>query len=386
MEDGSLQFKSSDFLSIGLELELQLINKNNHDLTPRAADFIRNFSDASFFSQIKPEITQSMLEINSSVHMHPNTLLAELKNIRESLLNTSQTLGIHVMGGGAHPFQMWHDRKIYPHPHYKNAEKKYGYLAKMFTVFGMHIHIGCPTGDDAIYLMNILLRYIPHFIALSASSPFSQGVDTGYDSSRSNVVKMFPLSGLPPAASNWDDFCSWMEKVKQLGIAENINNFYWDIRPKPEYGTIEIRACDTPLSIERAVEIAAYAQCLSRLILLERKYPFIYHDPLIFEYNRHQATYNGLHANFINPYTMHQGSLKEDILSTLSILQEHATQLNNQAYLSAISMLVHSEANDATILRNYFSRSSSLHSLVSHQSQLFAEEKIVMPRPLTVGA
>lgn len=370
-----MEFKSSAFLSLGLELELQLVNKNNHDLTARALEFISNFSAPEFNSQLHPEITQSMLEINSSIHSHPSTLKTELCIMREALLNTSSTLGLLIMGGGAHPFQMWHDRKIYPDPHYKRAEKNYGYLAKMFTVFGMHIHLGCTSANDAIYLMNALTRYIPHFIALSASSPFSQGVDTGYESSRSNVVKMFPLSGLAPSVSSWEDFSNWLVSVQKLRIVENINNFYWDIRPKPEFGTVEIRVCDTPLTIERAVQIAAYAQCLSRSILMDRESPFIHHDLLIYEYNRHQASFNGYSANFINPYTMESQSLKSDILSTLETLHSHACALGNQSYLSSLLDLVQNNHNDSKKLRDFFSENKSLHSLVEYQNRLFSNEE-----------
>jgi carboxylate-amine ligase len=371
-----LQFNSSGFLSLGLELELQIINNNNYDLTPQSPEFIRNFSGNMFDSQLKPEITQSMIEINSSVHTHPDSLLLELQAIRDSLINNSSMMNVHVSGGGTHHFQMWHDRKIYPDQHYKNAAKKYGYLAKMFTVFGMHIHLGCSNGDDAMYLMNTLARYIPHFIALSASSPFSQGVDTGYDSARGNVVQMFPLSGLAPSVTSWSDFCNWMDNVKHLDIASGINNFYWDIRPKPEYGTIEIRVCDTPLTIERAVEIAAYAQCLAHFLLTERSLPYIYHDPLIYNCNRYESSYNSFQATFINPYTIQTQLLKDDMLETLALLKPHAKVLANESYLAAIEKLVDTESNDAKILRDHFKKSKSLNSLMKWQSHLFADQKI----------
>lgn len=367
-----MQFKSSDFLSLGLELELQIINKNNHDLTPRAPEFIEKFSDNSFNAQLKPEITQSMLEINSSVHSHPDPLLAELQSIRDALFTNSEKLDVHLTGGGAHHFQMWHDRKIYPDPHYKNAEKKYGYLAKMFTVFGMHIHLGCTHGDDAMYLMNVMARYIPHFIALSASSPFSQGVDTRYDSARSNVVSMFPLSGLGPSVGSWEHFCEWFENIQQLNLASTLKNFYWDIRPKPEYGTIEIRVCDTPLTIERATQIASYAQCLAHYLLTERPLPFIYHDPMIYNHNRYESSYNSFQASFINPYTMETSRLKDDMLNTINSLQSHAKALDTLEHLQAVQSLVQNESNDAKILRDLFNQGRSLKSLMHWQSTLFS--------------
>ena len=205
-----LQFNASKSLTLGLELEVQIINREGNDLIARADDILQLVKNGICGKNIKPEITQSMLEINSVIHHTPHDLLAELKNIRDHLLVQTEKLNIFFAGGGTHPFQMWNERKIYPKQHYKIAEKKYGYLTKLFTVFGMHIHIGCPGGEDALYLTHALARHVPQFIALSASSPFCQGSDTQFCSARSNVVSLFPLSGMPPFLLNWPEFCAYL--------------------------------------------------------------------------------------------------------------------------------------------------------------------------------
>src|SRR5262249_27038602 len=148
--------------------------------------------------------------------------------------------------------------------------KKYTYLSKRSTVFGQHIHIGCKSGEDAIYLTHALSRYVPQFIAICASSPFYQGVDTGYASSRSTVFNAFPLSGVMPYLITWNEFSEYYYKMRNYGIIGSMKDFYWDIRPKPEFGTVEIRVCDTPLTIRTAAIITAYIQALS-LYLLEEK-------------------------------------------------------------------------------------------------------------------
>jgi carboxylate-amine ligase len=107
-------------------------------------------------------------------------------------------MNVAIAGGGTHPFQKWSDRQIYPTERFLSVSEKYGFLAKQFTVFGQHVHVGCTSADDAIYLTHALIRYVPHVIALAASSPFYQGVDTAFDSSRLSVVNAFPLSGTMP--------------------------------------------------------------------------------------------------------------------------------------------------------------------------------------------
>lgn len=120
-----------------------------------------------------------MIELNSSIHLSYESLLAELKQIRDAVAQAAAQLNLRIAGGGSHPFHKWSERRIYPTERFKHLLEVYGYLAKQFTVFGQHIHIGCPDGDAAVYLTHMLSRYIPHFIALSASSPFQQGADTG---------------------------------------------------------------------------------------------------------------------------------------------------------------------------------------------------------------
>ena len=118
------------------------------------------------------------------------------------------------------------------------------------------MHIGCPDADAALLMLHRMSRYIPHFIALSASSPYVQGQDTAFDSARLNSVFAFPLSGRAPMALTWDDFTTYFNKMTRTGVVKSMKDFYWDIRPKPEFGTIEIRVFDTPLTVERAAALA----------------------------------------------------------------------------------------------------------------------------------
>ncbi len=263
-------FKESESCSLGVELELQLLSPHDFDLTRGAPDLISLLSRRRHAGEVKPEITQSMIEVSTSVHDDLESLVGELRAVRDDLLAAADLLNLVVCGGGSHPFQHWSDRSIVETPRFSHLSELYGYLAKQFTVFGQHVHIGCPSGDDAMYLLHSLSRYVPHFIALSASSPFFQGAETAFDSSRLNSVFAFPLSGRAPSLLRWNDFRAYFEKMEELGIVASMKDFYWDIRPKPEYGTVEVRVCDTPLTVERAAVLAAYMQALS-LYLLETR-------------------------------------------------------------------------------------------------------------------
>ena len=195
-----LTFTSSSALTFGVELELMLVNTRDFNLANEADDLLRRIERDAPQGELKPELTQSMVEINTQVHDRYPALVAELRATRDVLAGHARKMNVAIAGGGTHPFQKWSDRKIYPTERFLSVSEKYGFLAKQFTVFGQHVHIGCASGDDAIYLNHALIRYVPHFIALAASSPFYQGVDTAFDSSRLSVVNAFPLSGTMPLA------------------------------------------------------------------------------------------------------------------------------------------------------------------------------------------
>ncbi|HEY5801027.1 MAG TPA: YbdK family carboxylate-amine ligase, partial [Burkholderiaceae bacterium] len=261
-------FTRSAALSMGVELELQLVSLSDFDLAPSSPDMLALLGRKPFPGNVTPEITESMIEINSSVHTRHDALLAELRQIRDLLVRAGETLNIGICGGGTHPFQKWTERKIYAKPRFKEVSALYGYLAKQFTVFGQHVHIGCASGDDALFLLHALNRYVPHFIALSASSPYFQGSDTLFNSARLNSVFAFPLSGRAPFMLRWDQFeHDYFARMENTGIVRSMKDFYWDIRPKPEYGTIELRVCDTPLTVDRAAALACYLQALCAMLL-----------------------------------------------------------------------------------------------------------------------
>ena len=366
----TLDFKASSALTFGVELELMLVNTRDWNLAPDADDLLRRVASDRHGGELKPEITQSMVEINSAVHTRYPDLLDELRRTRDVLASHARRMNVAIAGGGTHPFQKWSERRIYPTERFLNVSEKYGFLAKQFTVFGQHIHIGCASADDAVYLNLALIRYVPHLIALAASSPFYQGVDTSFDSSRLSVVNAFPLSGTMPFVADWAAFDAYYERMRGLGIVQSMKDFYWDVRPKPEYGTVEIRVCDTPLTVDRAAQLAAFAQALARWLWEER--PAVSPDMyLAHSYNRFQACRHGLLGTLVDAATGAQVSVADDLRAILRRLAPHAQALGGTAALEALQALVAGEGNDATWLRARHADSGTLPDVVRQQAARF---------------
>jgi carboxylate-amine ligase len=361
-------FATSDSLTMGVELELQLVSLSDFDLVPAAPDMLELLARSPFPGNVTPEITRSMIEINSSVHTGHAPLLAELRAIGERLLAAGDRLNVGVSGGGTHPFQQWSERRIYAKPRFQEVSALYGYLAKQFTVFGQHVHIGCRSGDEALFLLHALNRYVPHFIALSGSSPFLQGSDTSFQSARLNSVFAFPLSGRAPFILRWDDFASdYFGRMEGTGIVSSMKDFYWDLRPKPEYGTIELRVCDTPLTVERAAALAGYLQALCASLLAGSEPAPREDDYLVYNYNRFQACRFGLDGALVHPQSHRQLSLREDILSSLRRLAPQAAALGSGDALALLEREVskgEEGSSDAALLRRAYREGGSREAIV----------------------
>ena len=281
------------------------------------------------------------------------------------------TLNIGVCGGGTHPFQQWSDRKIFAKPRFHEVSELYGYLAKQFTVFGQHVHVGCSDGDQALWLLHALSRYVPHFIALSASSPYVQGQDTGFDSARLNSVFAFPMSGRAPFTLSWSQFEEFFAKTTRTGVVKSMKDFYWDIRPKPEYGTIEIRVFDTPLTVQRAAALAGFVQALAAWFLQEAPFMPQEDDYMVYTYNRFQACRFGLDAVYVEPTTGEHLPLRDHIVRTLERIADHAVDLSAQADIALLAREAAAGRNDARWLRETQAREGLLAETVRLASREF---------------
>lgn len=368
-----LTFKASPQLSFGIELELQVVESTAYNLTQGASYLLRKLQKTP--GDIKHEITESMIEIATGVHTGHDAALAELHGLRDALVAAADQLNLLLCGGGAHPFQHWDDRRIVDNPRYKKVSELYGYLAKQFTVFGQHIHIGCPGGDEAIYLLHALADYVPHFIALAASSPFQQGVDTRFASSRLHVVSAFPLSGHAPWCTRWAEFEAYFERMRRAGVVASMKDFYWDIRPKPEYGTVEIRVCDTPLSLRMAAALAAYAQALARRLLRQRRALDGEMHYLAYASNRFNACRYGLDAELIDVRDGTRRPLADEVLATLDDLAEDAAALDSTAALAWLADGVRARRNGAAWQRSAFAEHADFARLVRQQAALWRQDE-----------
>jgi carboxylate-amine ligase len=364
-------FQHSAALSLGVELELQLVNTHDYDLAPYSDEMLRLMAKIPLPGAVVPEMTSSMIEVSTGVCHSCNEVLGQLTQMRDALVRCADRLNIACVGGGTHPFQQWHEQRIYDRPRFRQLSELYGYLSKQFTIFGQHVHVGCPDADSALLMLHRMSRYIPHFIALSASSPYVQGQDTQFDSARLNSVFAFPMSGRAPYTLRWDEFAKFFAKSTRTGVIKSMKDFYWDIRPKPEYGTIEIRVFDTPLTVERAAALAGFVQSLASWFLHEQPFVPQEDDYMVYTYNRFQACRFGLEAVYVEPETGGHLPLREHILQTLKQVEPHAQALGASAAIELLRDCADRGANDARWLRETHARERLLAEVVRQGAERF---------------
>lgn len=369
-------FTESAALSLGVELELQLVSRRDFDLTRGATDLIGSLTYDGRFGEIKLEITESMIEVSTLAQSTVDGIAADLGGLRDTLRHHCERNNIGVCGGGTHPFHHWPERRICPGDRFNELYQLYGYLAKQFTVFGQHIHVGCRSADDAIWLTQALGVYVPAFIALSASSPFVDGVDSLYQSARLNAVSAFPLSGQCPPLGSWREFTDHFAFLQACGIARSIKDLYWDVRPKPEFGTVEIRVCDTPLTIEQASSLAALAQSLSSWLLRTRPELHMAKQAHVARYNKFQACRYGMEAMISDPVALGRTPLKQSLAALLDCITEDAQALGCAHWLNPLKHRVAGEAGDAAWLRARERKHGNLNDVVREASECLMGHRI----------
>ena len=245
--------------TIGVELEVSLIDLESRNLAPRAPEVLAAFEDRS---QIKPELFRTIVELNSNVCKDVGEIRADLQGMLKRLDAVCQPLGLGTVCTGSHPIADWRYMPITQDDRYRALVEHMAWPARRMLICGVHTHVGCKSGEHAIAVMNALTVFLPHFLALSASSPYWHGIDTGMASCRSKVFEGLPTAGLPPAITNWGEFVSLMRTFLQAGSIKSVREIWWDIRPHPTFGTVELRICDGINTLTEICSIVAFVQCL----------------------------------------------------------------------------------------------------------------------------
>jgi carboxylate-amine ligase len=301
-----IPFSSSPRTSLGVEWELELIDPGTRELASVATELLAEIaapfaSESGEHPKAKHELLESTVEIITGVCLTVAEAKADLERTLEEVVAAASRRGLAVMCSGTHPLSEWATQRISPSARYAALVEKMQWLARRMQIFGVHVHIGVRSPDKAIPIVNALTAYVPHFLALSASSPYWAGHDTGLASARSKIFEGLPTAGLPYPLSGWDEFERLMGTLVASGTIETIREVWWDIRPHPGFGTVELRVCDGLPTLQEVGAVAALAQCLVDQLntQLDRGYSLPVPKSWVVRENKWRAARYGLSAELI---------------------------------------------------------------------------------------
>jgi carboxylate-amine ligase len=374
-------FNGSERPTLGVEIEVQVVDESGALATDTAATKI--LADLRGEPGFKHELLECTIEVITDVCPTVEAARRELRGKLERLIEVADGYGYRIISSGTHPFSAWTDQTVSPDPRYHRLIEDCQWTARRLLIFGMHTHVGLRTGEEAIAVGNSLATFIPHFLALSTSSPFWQGRDSGLSSIRSKIFESLPTAGLPYQMANWGQFQRFMRTLIGAGTIRSIREVWWDIRPHPGFGTLELRICDGISSLRETASIVALSQCL--VVWLAERYNsgldmFEHHAWTIRE-NKWRAARRGLEAEIIRDEDGNVMSLRRSIGDIVERLTPTAERLGCGEELKGIEEILE-RGTSATRQREVFRDTGDLSKVVD---LLVDELQSGKPRPLPDG-
>jgi glutamate---cysteine ligase / carboxylate-amine ligase len=338
------RFGSGSPYTLGVEEEYMLLDGETFDLVQHIESVLAATEGHEFESQINAELMQSVLEIATPVCESAGDVMRELTRLRGYVQGIARERGMRVGSAGTHPFSLYERQRITAKDRYRALIDQLQYVARRELIFGMHVHVAVDDPDKAIAVIGALLPQLGPLLALSASSPFWRGTPTGLASSRQVVFAAFPRSGPPPRFRDYEDFAEVVGQLERTGCIADYTHIWWDVRPHPRFGTIEVRVCDAATRVEDSVAIAAYCQALVKLF--SERYDAgeelpSFHRILTTE-NKWLAARYGLGAPVMDLATGRRNRIPvaQLIRRTLREIEPHARELGSERELEGVGTIL----------------------------------------------
>ncbi|WP_424940451.1 carboxylate-amine ligase [Aliiroseovarius sp. S253] len=293
--------RTAPTFSIGIEEEYLLVDRDSLALR-EAPDEMMEACRAELEGQVSPEYLQCQIEIGTRVCANVTEARDDLKRLRASVAKHAKDYGLAPIAASCHPFANWKDQHHVNKDRYNDLRRDLAGVVRRMLICGMHVHVGIPDPDTRIDLVNQLSYFLPHLLAMSASSPFWQGEDTGLASYRLTVFDNLPRTGLPPQLGSWSEYERSVQALVDIGVIEDSSKIWWDLRPSARFPTIEARICDVQPRLEDTLSLAALIQCLTRMLwrLKARNQRWRQYDNFLIGENRWRAQRYGVTGGLID--------------------------------------------------------------------------------------
>jgi glutamate---cysteine ligase / carboxylate-amine ligase len=367
----ALQFTRNDTPTVGVEVELQLVDAQTFELTPVIEQVLAQCS-GDLQQKVKPELMQSYLEINTGVCRSLSQVRTDLSQTLSELDRITRDMGVRLFWAGTHPFSSWRRQIITVNERYYQLVDLMQDVARRLVTFGLHVHVGVESGDKAVMICDRMLRHLPTLLALSANSPFWEARPSGLHSNRSKIMEMLPTAGLPHQMRNWSEYVWLVSHLRDTGFINTIREIWWDIRPHHTFGTVEIRICDMPANLDQVLAITALAQCLVVKLsqqIDEGTFQSEYH-PMIVQQNKWRATRYGALAHLVNSDDYKQYTVQQTVDHLVELLSPTAEALGCLPELDSARRLPGNSGAERQLqlYREFYSRHRVVEYMIAENS------------------
>jgi glutamate---cysteine ligase / carboxylate-amine ligase len=355
--------------TLGVEEEFQIVDPQSGELRSHVSELLAS-SGPMLGDQIKREMHQSIVEVGTRICADVNELREEIFRNRRELASAAERVGLAVAAAGTHPFSRWEDQIISPGVRYDNIVEELQQLARSLLIFGLHVHVGLPDRSVMIDLMNEVRYFLPHLLALSTSSPFWMGRNTGLKSYRTTIFRRFPRTGVPDHFDSWSEYENYIQLLVDLHSIDDAKKIWWDVRPHPTFGTLEFRVCDVPTCPETAVMLGALVQAivvkLYRLRIRNQGFR-IYRRALI-EENKWRAARYGLDGKLIDFGRRAEVPMRDLAVELLEFIDDVVDELGSRRAVEHVHKVLR-EGTSADQQLAVYRQTGDLKSVVHHVIQ-----------------
>jgi glutamate---cysteine ligase / carboxylate-amine ligase len=338
------RFGSTAPFTLGVEEEYMLLDPSTWDLVQHIDSVLARVTEDEFAARVMPELMQSVIEITTPVCMNAAEVEVQLRRLRRYVAGLAAAEGCRFASAATHPFSLFERQRITAKDRYRKLVDQMQYIARRELIFGMHVHAAVDDPDKAIQVSNGLILHLPEFLALSASSPFWRGEPTGLASSRQMVFSAFPRSGVPPRFESYEAFAEVVGQLERTGCIADYTHIWWDIRPHPRLGTVELRICDAITRVEDVVAITAYYQSLVKMLseYVESTGTAPSFHRILTTENKWLAARHGLQAPVMDLVTGRRNRMPiaQLIRRTLRDLEPHARELGCERELEGVKEIL----------------------------------------------
>ena len=327
--------------TLGIEEELMICDADSLDLAGKIDSMLAGVPEG-MPGQVKPELHQSVLEVATSPCSSVAEAAEELRTMRRCVREVAAGQGLVIGAAGTHPEALYEDQEIVNHPRYEELAGELQWIARRELIFGTHVHVGIDDAEKAIYVADGMRGYLPLLLAMSSNSPLWRGTVTGLMSSRTPIFRSFPRNGVPPYYGTWEIYSHRVEQMMKGGAIPDYTYLWWDVRPHPNLGTVELRVLDQQTKIEQTIGFAALTVSLAHRLAAryDEGVPSVEHPWELIDDNKVRAAVTGIEGKLIDFDRGIEVPAAEMTRDVVEQLREHAQELGCEQELISLLELV----------------------------------------------